>query len=101
MRRLNRTWFSFVIVGVAASVCPASEDGFVTLFDGQTLNGWTVNHLPKDRELAAKAWSVDGGTLYANTTGHKEHFYIMLSTNREYGDFVLRLRFKGIRIKEL
>jgi hypothetical protein len=24
--------------------------------------------------------------------GHKEHFYIMLTTNKECGDFVLRLR---------
>ncbi len=94
MRHLNTTWLSFVFVGIAAGVCPATEDGFVSLFDGQTLNGWTVNHLPKDQELAVKAWSVDRGTLFANTTGHKEHFYIMLATNREYGDFVLRLRFQ-------
>ena len=94
MRRLDSTWLSLVFVGIAAGVCPATEDGFVSLFDGQTLNGWTVNHLPKDQELAVKAWSVDRGTLFANTTGHKEHFYIMLATNREYGDFVLRLRFQ-------
>jgi hypothetical protein len=66
--------------------------GFVSLFDGKTLNGWTVHCLPKDKELAAKAWTVDQGSLLANTVGHREHFYIMLVTQAEYGDFVLRLR---------
>ena len=52
MRHLNTTWLSFVFVGITVGVCPATEDGFVSLFDGQTRNGWTVNHLPKDQELA-------------------------------------------------
>jgi hypothetical protein len=48
--------------------------------------------LPKDKELAAKAWTVDQGSILANTLGHKEHFYVMLVSQKEYGDFVLRLR---------
>lgn len=71
-----------------------AEAGFRSLFDGRTLAGWTVKCLPKDAALAAKAWSVDQGTLLANTMGHKEHFYIMLVSDAEYGDFVLRLRFQ-------
>jgi hypothetical protein len=70
----------------------AAEPGFISLFDGKTLDGWEVKCLPKDKELGAKAWSVDHGTILANTTGHKEHFYIMLVSQREHGDFVLRLR---------
>jgi multimeric flavodoxin WrbA len=70
----------------------AEETGSIALFDGKTLAGWTVKCLPKDRELAAKAWTVDQGTILANTLGHREHFYIMLVTQKEYGEFVLRLR---------
>jgi hypothetical protein len=70
----------------------ADEPGFIPLFDGKTLNGWTINCLLKDKELAAKAWTVDQGTILANAVGHKEHFYIMLVSQKEYGDFVLRLR---------
>lgn len=70
----------------------AGEPGFVPLFDGRSLEGWTVRNLPKDDALAATAWSVDQGALLANTVGHREHFYIMLVSDREYGDFVLRLR---------
>ncbi len=75
----------------------ADESGFVSLFDGKTLNGWSIKCLPKDKELAAKAWTVDQGTILANTIGHKEHFDIMLVSQQEYGDFVLRLRFQNER----
>jgi hypothetical protein len=94
---MKRTWLAMispVLLLCAAIAARAGEPGFVSLFDGKTLNGWTVNCLPKDKELAARAWSVDQGTILANTIGHKEHFYILLSTNKEYGDFVLRLRFQ-------
>ncbi len=62
------------------------------MFDGKTLEGWAVKCLPKDKELAAKAWTVDHGMILANTIGHTEHFYIMLVSQKEYKDFVLRLR---------
>ncbi|MCB1124874.1 MAG: DUF1080 domain-containing protein [Verrucomicrobiae bacterium] len=69
-----------------------AEPGFVSLFDGKTLEGWTIRCLPKDRVLAARAWTVDQGTILADTMGHTGHFYIMLVSRKEYGDFVLRLR---------
>ena len=75
----------------------ADEEGFTLLFDGKTLNGWTINCLPKDREQSKKDWTVDGGTILADTVGRKEHFYVLLATNKEYGDFVLRLRFQTYR----
>jgi hypothetical protein len=94
MSRIRRKllWFALLLSAPAVSV--AAEEGFTPLFDGKTLDGWTINCLPKDRELSTKAWTVDQGAILANTLGHKEHFYIMLSTNEEYGDFVLRLRFQ-------
>ena len=72
----------------------AAEEGFVSLFDGKTLDGCNINCLPKDKALACTAWTVNNGTLLADTIGHEEHFYILLATNKEYGDFVLRLRFQ-------
>jgi len=86
---------------LAATLCSsAAEEGFTPLFDGKTLDGWTVNCLPKDKKEAATAWTVDRGTILANTIGHPEHFYIMLATKKQYGDFVLRLRIqveRGVR----
>jgi hypothetical protein len=84
-------------VAEAEPLRPASEEGFTSLFDGKTLNGWTINCLPKDREQSKKDWTVDGGTILADTVGRKEHFYVLLATNKEYGDFVLRLRFQTYR----
>ena len=89
----NNFWVVAVLL-VPTSVSAADEKGFRPLFDGKTLDGWTVNCLPKDRQFARQAWTVDRGTLLANTVGHKEHFYILLATKKEYGDFVLRLRFQ-------
>ena len=59
-------WMVVLLFSPAAAL--AAEPGFTPLFDGKTLDGWTVNHLPKDKQLAAKAWTVDGGTLLADTT---------------------------------
>ncbi len=38
-------------------------------------------------------WSVDSGTLLANIIGSKDRFYILLATEKEYGDSTSRLRF--------
>ena len=92
MRPLSRKIPWMVALLLAPLAAAAAEPGFTPLFDGKTLDGWTVNHLPKDKEFAAKAWTVEGGTLLANTIGNRDHFYILLATNKEYGDFVLRLR---------
>ena len=92
---MKRICFPAICLVLALSIAfpaRAAEPGFVSLFDGKSLNGWTINCLPKDKELAAKAWTVDDGTILANSIGHTEHFYILLATEKEYGDFVLRLR---------
>jgi hypothetical protein len=91
-RRLGERVASLTAKLKSTSAVQANETGFIPLFDGKTLGGWEIKCLPKDKELAARAWTVDQGTLLANTIGHKEHFYIMLVTDKEYGDFVLRLR---------
>jgi len=90
LARLKNLWT--VILLLTPQCVSAAEEGFTSLFDGKTLDGWSIDCLPKDKELGAKAWTVDQRTILANTTGHKEHFYILLNTKKEYGDFVLRLR---------
>lgn len=70
------------------------EEGFVSLFDSKTLEGWAIRCKPQDRELAARFWRVDGGAILADSLGHTEHDYVWLVTKQEYGDFILRLRFQ-------
>jgi len=58
----------------------SDEEGFVSLFDGETLNGWqgsTNGYFPEDGVLVCK--KDGGGNLY---------------TEKEYADFVFRFEFK-------
>lgn len=79
-------------IGVAlmfGQAAPASEDevgveeGFVRLFDGESLQGWTPI------ESAPGNWKVVGGLLVTEGQGGG-----WLSTNAEYGDFELRLEYR-------
>ena len=61
--------------------CPEeSEEGFVSLFDGKTLDGWqgdTENYIAEEGKLVCKE-------------GHSQR----LHTAKEYGDFQFRFEFK-------
>jgi len=80
------------LLGMA--VADAAEPGFQPLFDGKTLDGWAIKCKPADRPAAAKFWRVDGGTILVDSMGHSKHDYVWLATEKEYDDFVLRLRFQ-------
>lgn len=74
-----RMWMGlFLALAVAtASARADKEEGFVPLFDGKSLSGWTGDvkgYMVEDGAIVCK-----GGNLY---------------TEREFGDFVLRLEFK-------
>lgn len=76
------------------AMAPAAEPGFVPLFDGKTLHGWTIKSKPADKEKAAGFWSVDQGSILVDSTASQKHDYVLLVTDREYDNFVLRLRFQ-------
>jgi len=60
----------------------AQEEGFVSLFDGQSLSGWVGNkssYLVKDGMIVIEPKGGGGGNLY---------------TEKEYGNFVLRFEFQ-------
>ena len=66
-----------------ALVAQQAESGFTPLFDGKTLNGWT---LVGGR---GEGYGVKDGVLYCAKGGGGK-----LITNKEYGDFVLRFEFR-------
>ena len=94
MNRLSLWTVVFCLLSTTTGIVRAADSGFVPLFDGKTLNGWTIKATPRDKELAATYWKVDNGAILANSQGHKEHDYVWLAANGEYGDFSLRLRFQ-------
>ncbi|MDZ7639367.1 MAG: DUF1080 domain-containing protein [Bryobacterales bacterium] len=61
-----------------------------SLFDGKTLHGWRVEAKPADREKGF--WSVVDGAIEANSIGRKEHDYVWLIREGEFGDFELELK---------
>ena len=76
---------AIALLGVCALLGPAAgaERGFVSLFDGKTLNGWVTvgKH--------GRGYVVENGILVCPADGGGNLF-----TEKEYADFVLRLEFR-------
>ncbi len=72
-----------LILASCATSEPRTESGFVSLFDGKTLNGWTPV------QKAGSAYFVKDGAIVCPADGGNDLF-----TTKEYSDFVLKLDFK-------
>lgn len=72
-----------VLLGGTWNVQARSERGFVSLFDGKTLNGWKL--------MGAKGagYGVKDGVIYCAQGGGGN-----LLTEKEYSDFVLRIEYR-------
>ena len=81
---MNRVAALSVCLLTAFLVSPAAgaELDFVSLFDGTTLDGWTVRNCEAE---------VDDGTILLKSGNGVVH------TNKKYGDFVLELEWKALR----
>ena len=71
------------LLGVTAWAQTPAPAGFAPLFDGKSLNNWVVD----DKRYAGN-FSVRDGHLHIEGQGG------WLRSNREYGDFTLRLGFR-------
>lgn len=78
--------------GLGAIVCCMVSGGMalggppMSLFDGKTFAGWNGD--------TAKTWRIEGGTIAAGSTTVAAPRNEFLATDKEYGDFELRLEFK-------
>ena len=77
---------------VAAAI---TGEGWTSLFNGKDLTGWTVQCKPQDK--GRTFWKVEDGAIVADSMGAKGHDYVWLCTEKEYGNFVLRLKFQAYR----
>jgi hypothetical protein len=71
----------------AAATCSANEDGFISLFDGKTLDGWEGN---------LDIFRVTDGAIVAGSLKEPIPRNEFLCTKKQYGDFELRLKAKLI-----
>lgn len=86
MRRsgvLGGAWLAVLVGGAAWA--QGVEEGFVSLFDGQTLNGWT-------RRGGGSTYAVEDGAIAGRFQDAARNTF--LCTEKSYGDFILRLEFK-------
>jgi hypothetical protein len=80
---MKRTIELLVLCGLAAAISHAA--GWTKLFDGKTLNGWTVHS-------GTATYVVENGTILGTAVlGSPNSF---LCTNKEYGDFILEFEVK-------
>ncbi|MDR3261986.1 MAG: DUF1080 domain-containing protein [Tannerella sp.] len=64
---------------------PKDADGWITLFDGKTFNGWRGY----DREDVPKAWIIDGGAIHIKGSGEGE------AGAKDGGDLIFAHKFKN------
>lgn len=74
---------------------PLSDDGWVSLFNGEDLSGWEVKCLAKDSEKVF--WKVNDGAIECSSIGRADHNYVWLVTEKEFADFELQLKFQVFR----
>lgn len=88
---------SVILTAAGCTSRGVSTDGtdWMALFNGTDLTGWTVRCKPADSDK--QFWRVEDGTILADSLGRKEHDYLWLLTDRQYSDFILRVRFQVYR----
>lgn len=79
-----RKFISFVAVLLfSVGVASAVEEGFVSIFDGKTLDGWKINQAPE-------TFAIEDGAIRAN--GDCSHlFYVGKVNDGKFKNFELRL----------
>ena len=70
--------------GQAAQGKAESEEGFVTIFDGEGLKGWKANESPE-------SWKLEDGAIVAN--GERSHLFYV-GDDKPFKDFHLKVEVK-------
>jgi hypothetical protein len=82
-----------VLALLALAAAAASGQNWTSLFDGRSLAGWHVAVKPADRDQGY--WSVHDGAITCDSLGRAKHDYVWLMSDKEYGDFELRLEVRS------
>ncbi|MBL9128744.1 MAG: DUF1080 domain-containing protein [Verrucomicrobiales bacterium] len=83
----SRRWLALGATLLALTSARAAEEGFTSLFDGKSLDGWEGN---------TAIWSVKDGTITGQTTAETKlkHNTFLVWKNGTVGDFELRLSYR-------
>jgi hypothetical protein len=81
---------SIVLAALAVFSLPLSlhaAENWQRLWDGKTFDGWHV--------AGRGTWKIEDGAIHGTQRASEEE-YGHLVTDRSYGDFILRVKFKGV-----
>ncbi len=84
---MTRSVLAGITLAALTLAVPASEEGFVKLFNGKDLTGWKP--FLADGADPAKTWTITDGVI--RCTGKPLGYLI---TDKDYGDYVLRLQWR-------
>lgn len=70
-----------------------ADSEWKSIFNGKDLTGWQVKCKPEDK--GKSFWFVKDGAIEANSIGSKTHDYVWLTTDKDYRDFILKLKFQA------
>lgn len=85
--RCHIVWAVAILVALpVAAPAGGAEPGFEPLFDGRTLAGWNGD--------TATTWRVEEGAIVAGDPSRPVPRNEFLATDREFGDFELRLEYR-------
>ncbi|HLP77630.1 MAG TPA: DUF1080 domain-containing protein [Candidatus Paceibacterota bacterium] len=74
---------------------PANQSAWTPLFNGKDFSGWTIKCQPQDQGKVF--WTVADGAIACDSMNRKDHNYVWLMTEQEFGDFELRLKFQAYK----
>jgi len=88
-RQIRALAVTVLALGAAGNLAAAKKPGgFKPLFDGKTLKGWHV--------LPGGSWEVTDGAI-VGTSDKAEARHGLLVSDKEYSDFVVRLKFRVVK----
>ncbi|HOY58767.1 MAG TPA: DUF1080 domain-containing protein [Verrucomicrobiota bacterium] len=93
-------WSAVTLLALVLSLAgcaggPPRPSARFALFNGKDLSGWSVRCQPQD--AGKEFWRVEDGTILCDSMGRKDHNYVWLVSDLEFGDFELDLRFQAYR----
>jgi len=71
------------------------QDKRVSLFNGKDLDGWTVECKAEDK--LKQFWRAENGAIVCHSIGRPDHDYVWLITEKEFGDFELKMKIQSFR----
>lgn len=91
MKRMIATFAVAFCMSYGACLGVFADEGQWTLLsNGDSLDGWIVKCRPEDR--GKEPWTISKGVITAELPAGVQRNYIWLLTEKEYGDFELRMK---------